>query len=398
MNKVVIIDDDLIVRKMLKKMLESQFDCFLAEDGISGLNQIEVHNPDVILLDVEMPGINGYEICDQLKHSKLYSHIPVLFLSGRSSLRERMLGYESGAVDYLVKPCDQGELIAKINITLSFGEQVNQLNEKLEDVSKVAGNAITGTGEYGAIIHFIQETYLCQDLNSLGSLLCKELNTLGLTSCVYFSFMEKETFYSTTGVIKELEKQLMQMLRQEGRRFKDFGSRTIVNYDKLSILVKNMPVEKRELYGRIKDLLPHYIEAAQARLINIEDGETLKLHLDLVGKTVEIAKTAFIDINQDLELQQSDTQNAFRAVLDNIEQRLPSLGLEQDQEQWIYTEIDKIFAHIEANRESVVAVHDKLELVLSYLDMPKIEKKKTEFIEQESNSENNESDDSIELF
>ena len=112
-GKVLIIDDDIVVRKSLAKSLSIHYQILSAVNGEQGIEMVAQEQPDIVLLDVEMPGMNGYEVCDKLKHNSSTQDIPVIFLSSRSNLRERMLGYEMGGTDYIVKPCDTEELLAR---------------------------------------------------------------------------------------------------------------------------------------------------------------------------------------------------------------------------------------------------------------------------------------------
>jgi len=115
-DKVLIIDDDRFIQNTLKKSLFQSCEVRTADDGKAGQFLATTWNPDVILLDVEMPGQNGYEVCDELKRGEKTGEIPVVFLSSHSSTREKMLGFEVGGDDYLVKPCSKELLIAKIHI------------------------------------------------------------------------------------------------------------------------------------------------------------------------------------------------------------------------------------------------------------------------------------------
>ena len=138
--KVLIIDDDSVSRLSIARMLEDSHAISVAPDGRDGLLKAAEWQPDAILLDVEMPGKNGYEVCDILKRMPETSNIPVLFLSGRSSLRERLQGYEAGGDDYLVKPCEADELKAKLTRLESLHAARQQLHARVHDASRGDGS------------------------------------------------------------------------------------------------------------------------------------------------------------------------------------------------------------------------------------------------------------------
>ena len=125
MDKVLIIDDDRFTQNVLHKSLYQHYEVRTADDGTTGIRLANQWHPNVILLDVEMPGKNGYEVCDELKQDDNTQDIPVLFLSSHSSIRERMLGFEVGGDDYLEKPCSQEILRTNsLNSQTIFGRKI----------------------------------------------------------------------------------------------------------------------------------------------------------------------------------------------------------------------------------------------------------------------------------
>jgi DNA-binding response OmpR family regulator len=103
----------------------------------------------VILLDVEIPANNGYEVCELLKIDAKTQHIPIIFVSGNSSLRERLIGYEMGGDDYLVKPCEKELIKAKVDYICAQFESRKELDEQAYNAHKVAEDAIQSSVEIG---------------------------------------------------------------------------------------------------------------------------------------------------------------------------------------------------------------------------------------------------------
>ncbi len=101
---VLIVDDDIISLQLLKKILEIDYNVELADTGQTAIEKARDLVPDIILLDVKMPGKSGYEVCEELKKYDRTADIPVIFISGMSSLDDEKKGFEVGAVDYIVKP------------------------------------------------------------------------------------------------------------------------------------------------------------------------------------------------------------------------------------------------------------------------------------------------------
>jgi DNA-binding response OmpR family regulator len=114
--QVLIVDDDVELRAMLKEYLErEQIDVETAADGAAALRRLERERPDIVLLDVTMPGASGFEVLQKLR---VESQVPVLMLTARDDHVDRVLGLELGADDYLTKPFNARELLARIHAIL----------------------------------------------------------------------------------------------------------------------------------------------------------------------------------------------------------------------------------------------------------------------------------------
>lgn len=108
MNKtVLIVDDEKDIVETLKFILESEgLSCIVAYDGEEALNLAKTQNPDLIILDVMLPKINGYKVCRLLKFDSKYKHIPVLMVTARTQEEDKIIGEETGANEYVTKPFD----------------------------------------------------------------------------------------------------------------------------------------------------------------------------------------------------------------------------------------------------------------------------------------------------
>lgn len=114
--QVLIVDDDPELRGMLQEYLSRErFDVEAAPDGATALRWLEQHRPDIVLLDVSMPGASGFDVLKRLRGE---SQLPVLMLTARDDHIDRILGLELGADDYLTKPFNARELVARIHAIL----------------------------------------------------------------------------------------------------------------------------------------------------------------------------------------------------------------------------------------------------------------------------------------
>jgi len=113
--RVIIVDDDRDTREMLTLALELEgFDVGQAANGLRLISAMHVDRPDVILLDVMMSWIDGFELCRAIKKNPDFAELPVIFISARKSAEDERAGLEAGAIDYFAKPLDMDRLVARI--------------------------------------------------------------------------------------------------------------------------------------------------------------------------------------------------------------------------------------------------------------------------------------------
>ncbi|MEM7347943.1 MAG: response regulator [Chloroflexota bacterium] len=136
-GRLLIIDDNVTNLKVLVGHLETyDFEILTARNGEAGVKKANAGNPDLILLDIQMPGIDGYETCRLLKASENTRDIPIIFMTALSSTEDKVKGFEVGAVDYVTKPFEQAEVVARINTHLTIRHlqrQLQEANEELEE-------------------------------------------------------------------------------------------------------------------------------------------------------------------------------------------------------------------------------------------------------------------------
>jgi diguanylate cyclase (GGDEF)-like protein len=129
-------DDDDILRFVEVNLRLEGFDVMTAPDGEQALRYASESDPDLILLDVMMPGIDGYEVCKKLREDTRTKHICVIMLTAKSLAADRVVGLSSGADDYIIKPFDPIELVARIKSSLRRSREMRQLNP----LTGLAGN------------------------------------------------------------------------------------------------------------------------------------------------------------------------------------------------------------------------------------------------------------------
>lgn len=120
---ILVVDDDLATLKLVGLVLDQEgYDVVAARSGEEGLERARLQNPDLILLDVMMRGIDGYEVVQRLRADPATAQVPILMLTAKSDLDDQMTGFEVGADDYLTKPFHRDELVSRVASVLRLAE------------------------------------------------------------------------------------------------------------------------------------------------------------------------------------------------------------------------------------------------------------------------------------
>jgi DNA-binding response OmpR family regulator len=131
MARILIIEDETPMRTALKDVVENEgYRAITAADGESGLKRALEEKPDLILLDVMMPKLDGFEVCAELR--RLANPVPILMLTAKGQIEDRVSGLDAGADDYLVKPFSTEELLARVRALLRRFQKHNKLPAKLK--------------------------------------------------------------------------------------------------------------------------------------------------------------------------------------------------------------------------------------------------------------------------
>lgn len=157
-SKILIVDDAVDTVELLKKRLRFEgYDTAEAYDGEEGLKQVAEYNPDLIILDVMMPKLDGYEVCHRLKSDENTKYIPVLMLTARSEVEDKVKGLDMGADHYLAKPFDYKELSARVRSLVATKaareklveeEKSKALEQMMEEVEHEIRNPLTCIGGF----------------------------------------------------------------------------------------------------------------------------------------------------------------------------------------------------------------------------------------------------------
>ena len=154
-NIVLVVDDSPETLRLLTDAIEAAgMTVLVAREGEHALSIVEKVMPDVILMDALMPGMDGFETCRRLKRNSTLAHVPVIFMTGLTETHDIVKGLEAGGVDYVTKPIDPDELLARIRVHLANARLANSARAALD----VSGRYLLATNTSGGVLWCTPQT------------------------------------------------------------------------------------------------------------------------------------------------------------------------------------------------------------------------------------------------
>lgn len=321
--KVLVVDDAEEVLELHRSILAEQYLVFTSSSGERALEIAPQLKPEVILLDVSMDGLDGYETCKKLKSNPETSDVDVIFISAADTVQEKLKGFEVGAVNYLTKPVESDILLSQLKKVIELREKRKQLEQNHQEATQVAMIAIASAGEQGIIIDFMRSCFSTKSSIDLANLIVDTSRVFELECSVQVRSTETVFNSSTSGVTSALEEELLTRLKHAGR-IRQSGNNLVLNYGSVTILVKEMP-DCDEKKGRLRDHLAMLAEAGDMQNKSIQTSSQLE-------KVVEESNWFLRDIQAMQKVQKDTSLNIFDGMMEDINNLIETEGLTETQE------------------------------------------------------------------
>jgi two-component system, sensor histidine kinase and response regulator len=259
---ILIVDDNPQNLQVLGKQLQEQnYEIEFAIDGKAAIEWIENKRFDLILLDINMPGISGYEVCQQIRTKKDYEKIPIIFLSAETERESILKGFDLGAQDYITKPFNSRELIARVRTHLILKQSL----EKLENLNKTLEQKVQ------------ERTQQLRELNTQLEATNIKLRNLDRTKSDFLNIISHEIRTPLNGIVGPLELlkapvyaneigDLVEMLDISVRRLERFSLDALL-LTRLKTMPKEFKKQKIILPKLIREILNEYKKIAEEKNI-----------------------------------------------------------------------------------------------------------------------------------
>lgn len=359
--RVALLDDEHSTVTLLSRVLkEYDVNAYTCPDSF--LRQAD-GGVDCFLLDVQIPGSSGYDVCRELRAKQGTAHTPVIFVSGQTDLDNRLQGYAAGADDFICKPFDIQELRAKVDRAMRQKQLHNELISSADEARQAAFEAMTHSAEQGEITRFIEQVTVCKTPQELVVMLIATLKNFGLNAVV--AVWDDEEYSSHAGDVRPLEQELLHTCRT-GQRIIAMGKRLVVNYPKASLLIKNAPWEDDSRYGRFKDHLCVLMSGVNARLTSMATEQRYRRQKTLLAAMGDV-QTALQRIRVQQHARMQIAQEAVQELELELAEELLLLNLDADQEAHMTSLVKAHIMQLETLYRDGADINALLEPVMSVL-------------------------------
>ena len=323
------------------------------------------HEDNIILIDVMSDVEKQFELLNTIKRDQSgnFDGLSLVLLVENLSLDERLKACEIGADDCVSCRIEHDDLVTRLRKTIYNAIANKQLREQLKAASDVAMAAMNNTSDMGVNIQFLLDSHHCVNLDQLGQLLFKSLNYFGLHCSLQMRGQYQTKNMEANGMERDMESKLLTEMKDAGR-FYDFGNRTVINYDNISLLIKNMPVDQPEKYGIIKDNIFALLQGADARLKALDLQETVnrdhqqqKLLIGGLHAGIEKLEAQYVNLTNDVAA-------VVDQIVDSVEQVMQTLLLTEEQEAVLLNQLKQGRDNVIALFQGYATMDDELKALI----------------------------------
>lgn len=328
---IFVVDDDSVMQTLLGSILQKDYEVEIFSSSEDCLTRLADKTPDMFLLDVGLPGINGYALCRQIKDEYATRHVPVTFISGHDSEEDRLTGYDSGGDDFVVKPFNVDEILQKVKVAQRLLSEKDGIRQQASESEMLASLVLANMDEYAVVIQFIRTLTECTQALEIAEAMLKCLRGLQLQGVVQIRINGGELTLSPEGQDRPLEISVMSNVLNMGRIF-EFKKRAIYNFERISVMVNNVPVEDPELCGRIRDHLAIALEVADSRLSAIQTSDANLRKQEGIFKVLERIRAIIHTLDENQKHTQIMSSEIIYKLQEDSARAFISLCLTESQE------------------------------------------------------------------
>jgi CheY-like chemotaxis protein len=353
--QILVVDDCPIDVLVMLEHLRGDFTVSVAESGNAAVEIcLGANPPRVILLDANMPGMDGYQTCKKLKADPLTQCIEVIFVSANETIEERLKGYDVGGSDYLIKPILAQELCLKIRKALERQRDRESAELETQCAMDTAMTAIMDAGEQAGVVHFLRDSFACNSFEDLTSLIFDYTGQIQLSSSLQIRAPWKTYEYASSGSISPIEVNIFEAM-QHSSRIIQHGKRLFLNFGVVSQIIKNLP-DDEEKVGRLRDHLAIILEGAANRIKSLIVTQQLK---NLMFKINE----SLLRVKDQQSKQKKQGVKIMDDLVEEIQTNFINYGLTEEQEMILISLVESYAERSFSSYEDGLKIDAELKVI-----------------------------------
>jgi CheY-like chemotaxis protein len=334
---VLVVDDNQMNRMMHRAILARQFDVMTAVSGHEAIDLCRQKLPDLVLLDIEMPGIDGIETCRRLRE---WTNVPIIFATAHQSPQEHLRAYDAGGNDIATKPVQSDILLRKTALAIRQHRSEKQLSEDRDSLQRMAMHFLSTAGQNGTLLNFMRLGMACRSHDELAQKLQHTAAELGVSCSIMLHHEGGPAFVSSQGHAPAIERAILEQSSSMGRMFQ-FRRRLVVNYDRVSIIVANMPEEQDSPEaGRIRDNITILAEATEALCHNVDMRHESEVRAEQMQIALGSSVNAVESLREKYMQMLADTRMLLEQMVRTAARNYAWIGATEGQESKMNSDMD----------------------------------------------------------
>jgi CheY-like chemotaxis protein len=286
----------------------------------------------MFLLDVSLPGMDGYAFCRQIKDDPALRQIPVTFVSSNDTIEARLEGYDAGGEDFIVKPFAPEEVLRKVKIAQQIVHNQQSLQEQADASEYLSSLALASMDEAGIVLQFMSKLIGWNSEQEVAEGLLELMQRYKLEGVVQTRTAQCSLTLSKAGANLPLEVSVIEHVSGMDRIF-EFRSRSVHNFERVTLMVNNMPLADPDFCGRIRDNLSVAAQGADSRLQAIETEEANRRNQKGILEALQSVRESISAMHQ-AHLQDRAASTALMVELDqDMANSFVHLGMTDNQER-----------------------------------------------------------------
>ncbi|QZA77682.1 response regulator [Deefgea tanakiae] len=365
---ILVVDDDSIIRLLVRRILEAEYQVVEAVDGEAGLQKAREINPVAVIADVQMPKMNGFDLCKAICDDFEISDIPVMLMSAEENADELLKVYDVGGQGFITKPINHKVLLTRTAHMLQLSAERAQMKSQINYATTTAFTAMSSMSETGLLMETLKNFNGNNTAQGLAQLLIAALQQFQLDGVVQLKTDSGIVALNLQGVATGVELAVLQKMATMDRIVR-FRNRLSVNYPNVQLVVNNMPVDDEERCGRLRDHLAILIEAAESRLEAIKIKTTLIATQNQLAimNSIQSLTSTLSEIDQQQRQGNVERTALFGDVMMQMESTLSAFGLSDRQEENLLSVVRSGWEKIAATYTDEAALQNKLSQVVQTL-------------------------------